>query len=74
MEMPDIDVEALVNRENPLPSDYIPSDLYITDNNENNFHNYKDPSLKPMMRLIVKPYIDQMFLDARDFDIRNFYS
>lgn len=40
----------LVNRENGLDENYVPSDLVISDENENNFHNYVDASLKPMVR------------------------
>ena len=43
-------IDILVNKNNPLTRDYIPSDLVITDNNENNFHNYKDPNQKPCVR------------------------
>ncbi len=45
--------DILINKEHRLESDFVPSDLVITDNNENNFHNYKDPSLKPMITQTV---------------------
>ena len=38
--------EILVNKNNLLSKDYKPK-LYIVDDNENNFHNYIDPNLKP---------------------------
>ncbi len=39
------DYTFLVNKEHLLSSDYVPANLVITDNNENNFHNYKLPIL-----------------------------
>lgn len=51
-----IDVTSLINRNNLLNSEYVPEDLIITDNNENNFHNYKDPHQKPMISKIIMPY------------------
>ena len=48
--MKDLDIEILINRENMLSKNYIPNNLVILDNNENNFHNYIDPNLKPMVR------------------------
>ena len=35
------DYTILVNKEHLLSKDYVPANLVITDNNENNFHNYK---------------------------------
>lgn len=40
---------TLINRENHLSRWYIPNDLVIVDENENNFHEYSDPELKPMI-------------------------
>ena len=40
-------IKRLINKNNPIDEDYIPEDLVYTDNNENNFHNYYDPTLKP---------------------------
>ena len=40
----------LVNKEHGLSKDYKPFDLVKTDNNENNFHGFLDPKLKPMVR------------------------
>ena len=40
---------TLINSDNHLSRWYIPNDLVITDNNENNFHCYDDPDLKPMI-------------------------
>lgn len=62
--MIDLDITTLVNKNNPLPKDYQPTSLYIIDENENNFHQYKDPSLKPMLRSDIKPYVDALLNDA----------
>ena len=54
------DYTILVNKEHLLSSDYVPENLVITDNNENNFHNYKDASLKPMVSADIMPYLEAM--------------
>ncbi len=59
------DYEILVNKEHLLPKDYCPNDLIVTDNNENNFHQFKDPKLKPMVRKIIYPYLEKMMQDAK---------
>ena len=38
--MDDLSIDVLVNKENMLSIDYIPKNMYIVDNNDNNFHNY----------------------------------
>ena len=63
--MNDLNVDILVNKDHLLPSSYVPKDLVMTDQNENNFHNYKDPTLKPMVRRDIYPYILKMFNDAK---------
>lgn len=40
-------LEELINSTHPLAEDYVPDNLVYSDNNENNFHNYLDPTLKP---------------------------
>lgn len=62
--MEDFNIEVLVNKENPISIDYVPYNLYKIDENENNFHNYVDPTIKPMLRVEVKPYIDALISDA----------
>ena len=62
--MDDLSIDVLVNKENMLSIDYIPKNMYIVDNNENNFHNYVDPTIKPMLRVEVKPYINALISDA----------
>ena len=59
-----MDVEVLINKENRLDENYIPDDLVITDNNENNFHNFIDPNHKPMISKKVYPYFLKMKEDA----------
>ncbi len=44
---------TLVNKEHSLALDYSPMDLMIVDNNENNFHEYLDPYMKPLIRRAV---------------------
>lgn len=63
--MNELPIDVLVNKDNLLPSDYYPKDLVITDQNENNFHNYQDPRLKPMVRRDIYPYIQRMMEDAK---------
>lgn len=58
-------LDILINKDNLLSSDYIPDDLYILDNNENNFHKYQDPTLKPMLRTIIKPFLEEMLKNAK---------
>ena len=40
--MDDLDYGVLVNRDNLQQNDYVPRKMYIVDENENNFHKYKD--------------------------------
>ena len=62
--MENLNIDVLVNKENPIDIGYVPENIYVIDENENNFHNYVDPTLKPMLRLEVKPYIDKLLDDA----------
>jgi len=55
-----MDFEILVNKNNLLEESYIPDNLIITDQNENNFHNYQDPTLKPMVNDYVNSYFMMM--------------
>ena len=59
-----MDYTILVNKEHRLDEDYIPSNLVITDNNENNFHDFLDPTLKPMIDKIVFAHFKIMQEDA----------
>ena len=62
--MDDLSIDVLVNKENMLSIDYIPKNMYIVDNNDNNFHNYLIDNIKPMLRMEVKPYIEKLIYDA----------
>ena len=64
--MEDLNIEILINKENLLPSNYIPKNLIILDNNENNFHNYVDPNLKPMVRADILKDLLNMFKEAQN--------
>lgn len=63
--MKDLDVTVLVNKEHILDKDYVPLEMYIVDENENNFHQFKDASLKPMLRSDIKEYVDKLINDAQ---------
>ena len=53
------DIEILVNKDNLLDEKYIPNNLIETDQNENNFHKYIDPNLKPMVKnLLINDFFD----------------
>ena len=56
--------QMLVNRKNALKEDFVPNELVITDQNENNFHSYKDPNLKPMIHPVVFEQFQKMQKDA----------
>lgn len=62
--MMDLSINVLINKENMLSLDYVPKDMYVVDNNENNFHNYVDARIKPMLRIEVKPFIEKLIFDA----------
>lgn len=64
--MDDLSIDVLVNKENMLSIDYIPKNMYIVDNNENNFRNYLIDNIKPMLRIEVKPYIEKLIYDANN--------
>lgn len=63
--MNELPIDILVNKKNLLPRNYCPKNLVVTDQNENNFHKYKDPNLKPMVRADIYPYIQLMINDAK---------
>lgn len=67
--MSELPIDVLINKENPLPSDYCPSDLVIVDENENNFRNYMDPRLKPLVRNVIFSYFERMQQDALKDDV-----
>lgn len=61
----DLDVTVLVNKEHMLDKDYVPLEMYVVDENEGNFHQFKDASLKPMLRSDIKEYVDKLINDAQ---------
>ena len=65
--MNDLDIEVLVNKENTLSSNYIPSNLIVLDNNENNFHKYIDPSSKPMVRNDIIPDLNNLLEESKKY-------
>lgn len=64
------DYTILVNKQHLLSSDFVPEDLVIMDNNENNFHNYKDPNFKPMISASILPYFNAMQQAALDAGLK----
>ena len=42
----------------PLDKSFVPSGLVVTDENENNFHNFVDPNFKPMIKDFVFDYFN----------------
>lgn len=61
-----MDYTVLINRENRLDKNYIPNDLIATDENENNFHNFVDPTLKPMISKSILPYFLELQKAAKE--------
>lgn len=61
----DLDVTVLINKKNMLDSSYVPLKMYVVDENEGNFHQFKDASLKPMLRSDIKEYVDKLINDAQ---------
>ena len=67
--MKDLDIIVLVNKDNLLDRNYVPFEMYVVDENENNFHQYKDASLKPMLRKDIIKYIDKLLKDAYELGL-----
>lgn len=63
--MKDLDVTVLVNKEHVLDKEYVPLEMYVVDENEGNFHQFKDANLKPMLRSDIKEYVDKLINDAQ---------
>ncbi len=63
--MSNIKFDKIVNKDNLLPPYYVPEDLIITDNNENNFHEYMDPKLKPQISASIYPFFLEMQESAK---------
>ena len=56
----------LINKEFGLNTSFVPDDLIIVDDNENNFHNYIDPNLKPQIKKEVFEHFLEMKREAFD--------
>jgi zinc D-Ala-D-Ala carboxypeptidase len=70
-------VDILINKEHPLDKSFIPSNLVITDENENNFHDFLNPELKPMIKDFVfdafNSFNENAILDGFDYAIDSGY-
>jgi D-alanyl-D-alanine carboxypeptidase len=65
--MNDIEVDALVNKENRLSYKYVPSYLVSVDNNEHNFHEYANPHMKPLISSVIyMPFVDLEYASIKD--------
>lgn len=64
MDMRNLAFDKIVNKQNKLSSDYVPDDLVNTDENENNFHHYMNPSLKPQISASILPFFTEMQKNA----------
>lgn|SRR5574344_387089 len=56
--------KKLINKDNLLDKNYVPENLIILDDNENNFHKYVDASLKPTLIKEVYEYFVLLQNDA----------
>ena len=61
----------------PLDKSFVPSGLVVTDENENNFHNFVDPNFKPMIKDFVFDYFNSFnesaILDGYNYIIDSVY-
>lgn len=62
----EIEITRLVNQQNPLDREDMPLELVITDQNENNFHKYVDPTLKPMIDKRILPALRELQMHAKE--------
>ena len=60
-----------------LDKSFVPSGLVVTDENENNFHNFVDPNFKPMIKDFVFDYFNSFnesaILDGYNYIIDSGY-
>lgn len=61
----DENIAFLVNKENRLDKNYLPDMLITTDENENNFHNYVDPTNKPQVNAVLMDDLELMIAAAK---------
>ena len=58
----------------PLDKSFVHSGLVVTDENENNFHNFVDPNFKPMIKDFVFDYFNESaILDSYNYIIDSGY-
>lgn len=67
--MSNLSFDVIINKENRLPQYYEPDDLVFTDNNENNFHEYLIPTMKPQISTSILPFFYEMQNDAKKDNI-----
>lgn len=61
------EIDILINKNNRLDYDYIPTDLISLDDNENNFHDFFDEKLKPSIRKVAySDYIELICAAKKD--------
>ena len=58
-------ITKLVNKDNPLDKVFVPESLTITDENENNFHNYINPKNKPCVNSLVVDDLNKLLEAAK---------
>lgn len=61
----EIEITRLVNRQNLLDENEIPLELVVTDENENNFHEYVDSTLKPMIDKRIVTALLELQMNAK---------
>lgn len=61
----EIEITRLVNKQNLLDKNEMPLELVVTDENENNFHGYADPTLKPMIDKRVVSALLELQMNAQ---------
>lgn len=60
-----MNIDALINKDNPLNSEFVPDDLLQIDSNKDNFHHYQDNNLTPKVSYLIVPYMLAMFNEAK---------
>lgn len=62
----EIEITRLVNKRNLLSAEESPLELVIMDENENNFHEYADPTLKPTIDKRILPAFLELQRSAKE--------
>ena len=72
-----MELRCPLKRAIPLDKSFVPSGLVVTDENENNFHNFVDPNFKPMIKDFVFDYFNSFnesaILDGYNYIIDSGY-